>query len=130
MRYFSLAEAEALLPELEKIYREVSAISSKAQKKAEEIKRLEEDPKNVADAAIARAQLRQLGTALNAWLQKVLDLGAIPKGLEPALVDFPHRLDGREVYLCWRQGEKRIAHYHGLDEGFAGRKPLPGTHRA
>jgi len=40
------------------------------------------------------------------------------------LVDFPSRLDGREVYLCWRFGEDEIAHWHELDAGFAGRQKI------
>jgi hypothetical protein len=40
-------------------------------------------------------------------------------------VDFPCRWQGGEIYLCWREGEKRIEHFHGVEEGFAGRKPLP-----
>ena len=40
------------------------------------------------------------------------------------LVDFLHLRDGREVNLCWRYGEERITHWHGLREGYAARKPL------
>ncbi|MGH9355093.1 MAG: DUF2203 family protein [Terriglobia bacterium] len=32
--------------------------------------------------------------------------------------------DGREVYLCWKLGEPGIEYWHGVEEGFAGRKPL------
>jgi hypothetical protein len=128
VRYFSKAEAEALIPEIEAIFKEALAIAEKAQAKADKLRDLDDDPKKTADAAIQRAQVQFLASGINAWLQKIVDMGASPKGLDPALVDFPHRLDGREVYLCWRLGEKKITHYHGIDEGFAGRKPLPGTH--
>ena len=40
------------------------------------------------------------------------------------LVDFPHRRNGRVVNLCWKYGETTVAHWHGLDEGFANRRPL------
>jgi hypothetical protein len=43
---------------------------------------------------------------------------------ESGLVDFPARRDGEEIFLCWRQGEDRVAYWHGPDSGFAGRKPL------
>ena len=46
------------------------------------------------------------------------------KGLDPGLVDFPHLRNGREVYLCWRMGEKRIRYWHEIDDGFDGRQPL------
>jgi hypothetical protein len=51
--------------------------------------------------------------------------GVMIKGLEEGLVDFPHlRADGEEVYLCWKVGEERLAYWHSLDEGFAGRRSL------
>jgi hypothetical protein len=39
-------------------------------------------------------------------------------------VDFYGRRDGEVVYLCWRDGEDRVAHWHTLGSGFAGRRPL------
>ena len=48
------------------------------------------------------------------------DETACPEGL----VDFPSRLDGRTVFLCWRLGEPEVLHWHELDAGFAGRQPL------
>jgi hypothetical protein len=43
---------------------------------------------------------------------------------ESGLVDFPGELEGERVWLCWRVGEERVAHWHALDSGFAGRRPL------
>ena len=49
------------------------------------------------------------------------------KDLDRGLVDFPALRDGEEVLLCWQVGEGEVAYWHGLEEGFAGRKPLdPG----
>jgi hypothetical protein len=50
--------------------------------------------------------------------------GAIVKDLDEGLVDFPALRRGEEVLLCWRLGEAEVAHWHGLEEGFAGRKQL------
>ena len=47
------------------------------------------------------------------------------KDLDTGLVDFPALHEGEEVLLCWQLGEDEVAHWHGVDEGFAGRKPLP-----
>lgn len=125
MRYFTVAEADALIPELEKIFEAISDIAAKAESKADKIRRLEADEsRHLPELAIEKSQLQFLANGINEWFQKIIDLGAFPKGLDPALVDFPHRLDGREVHLCWKLGEKRIAYYHGLEEGFAGRKRL------
>jgi hypothetical protein len=54
----------------------------------------------------------------------VHERGAIVKDLDTGLVDFPARLHGEEVLLCWRLGEEQVEHWHGLEEGFAGRKRL------
>jgi hypothetical protein len=51
-------------------------------------------------------------------------LGVQVKDLDQGLVDFPARLDGEDVLLCWHVGEDEIRYWHGVDEGFAGRKPL------
>jgi hypothetical protein len=50
--------------------------------------------------------------------------GAIVKDIDLGLVDFPARRGGEEILLCWHLGESEVAYWHGLDEGFAGRKPL------
>jgi hypothetical protein len=52
------------------------------------------------------------------------ELGGVVKDPDSGLVDFPAQVDGVEAFLCWRLGEDEIAHWHGLDEGFSGRKPL------
>ena len=50
--------------------------------------------------------------------------GVIVKDLDTGLVDFPALRDGEEILLCWRLGEDEVAYWHGLEEGFAGRKRL------
>src|SRR5262249_38905524 len=50
--------------------------------------------------------------------------GAIVKDVATGLVAFPARARGAEILLCWQLGEEEVAHWHGLEEGFAGRKRL------
>jgi hypothetical protein len=57
-------------------------------------------------------------------VNEIHERGAIVKDLGTGLIDFPARLHGKEVLLCWRLGEDRVEHWHGLEEGFAGRKLL------
>jgi hypothetical protein len=52
------------------------------------------------------------------------ELGAIVKDPDTGLVDFPALRDGEEVLLCWQLGEDEIAYWHGVEEGYAGRKLL------
>ena len=126
MKYFSVVEAEALIPELEKIFEAVAELAAQAELKSASLRRRQEtDESDPAAAAIERAQLQFLAQGINERLQQIVELGALPKGIEPALVDFPHRLEGKDVYLCWRLGDKRLTHYHGMDEGFSNRQPIP-----
>jgi hypothetical protein len=68
-------------------------------------------------AATAEEGLREALAALTA-------LGVVVKDVDTGLVDFPAVRDGAPVLLCWQLGEDEVAFWHGLDEGFAGRKPL------
>ena len=126
MKYFTNDEADALIPELEKIFEAVAELTAAAELKAAGLRR-RQDKGDVdqAAAAIERSQLQFLAQGINEWMQKIIELGALPKGVSPALVDFPSRIDGREAYLCWKLGEKKVSHYHPVDEGFPTRKPLP-----
>ncbi len=79
-------------------------------------------------------RFRELQTAVTSEAEEVgraveaiTALGAQVKDLDRGLVDFPARrpADGEPVLLCWELGEEEVAHWHGVDDGFAGRKPLP-----
>ncbi len=78
-----------------------------------------------ADAAARWGSgLRQAAASLQAALQDLQALGVLVKDLETGLVDFPTLYRGREVLLCWRLGEPGIAWWHGVEEGFRGRRPV------
>ena len=77
------------------------------------------------------SDLREIAGAIQAEADAIADCaeqitaaGAQIKSLEEGLLDFPSMRDGEEVLLCWKLGEEEIGYWHGLDEGFAGRKPL------
>ena len=125
MKYFTRQEADALIPDLETLFKKIIALEAKAQVKLESLQALEAKGDQPAQFALEKGQIDFLAKEINVLLQSILDLGAMPKGIDPALVDFPHRLGGKEVYLCWRLGEKKITHYHGLEGGFGAREPLP-----
>jgi hypothetical protein len=69
-------------------------------------------------------QMARLTETVKAGLTEIMGMGGTIKDLALGLVDFPHRRGGRVVNLCWKYGETSVSHWHGLDEGFAGRKPL------
>jgi hypothetical protein len=71
------------------------------------------------DERIAR-ELAGVAQSVNA----IHELGAVVKDTETGLVDFPALVDGVEAFLCWQLGEDEVDYWHGLDDGFAGRKPI------
>ena len=58
-------------------------------------------------------------------VEGIHELGGQVKDVEQGLVDFPALRSGEEVLLCWRLGEDEIRYWHGVEEGFAGRRELP-----
>src|SRR5512144_2193513 len=72
-----------------------------------------------------QAQVEREAEAVAHAVDELQQLGVLVKDLDRGLVDFPALRDGEEVLLCWQVGEDEVAYWHGLEEGFAGRKPLP-----
>ena len=61
---------------------------------------------------------------LQAGAEEMAERDIVLRDLDRGLVDFPALRDGREVYLCWVDGEPDIAFWHHLDAGYAGRQQL------
>jgi hypothetical protein len=57
-------------------------------------------------------------------LAEIDSIGVQVKDLNIGLLDFPCEVEGQVILLCWKLGEKAITHWHGPQEGFAGRKPI------
>jgi hypothetical protein len=55
-------------------------------------------------------------------LAEIDSIGVQVKDIDIGLLDFPCEVEGKTVLLCWKMGENSITHWHGTDEGFAGRK--------
>jgi hypothetical protein len=72
----------------------------------------------------ARAAAEQLGAEIADGIRQIETWGCVVKDLDQGLVDFLSRRGDDTVFLCWRLGESSIRYWHGLQEGFAGRKPL------
>jgi hypothetical protein len=72
-----------------------------------------------------RERIAEEATAVARCVTQIHELGAQVKDLDAGLIDFPARRGAEEVLLCWQVGEDAIEYWHGAEEGFAGRKPLP-----
>ena len=128
-RYFTLEEAERLIPKLEMIVTSVMEHRKTALLIGEELSAMQErihDGENVpaSDLMNKRTELDFIVQIVQEGLDEIENLGAHPKDLDLGLVDFPALMDGEEVLLCWKFGEKSIRFYHGLSDGYSGRKPI------
>jgi hypothetical protein len=121
-RHFTVAEAEALIPSLERLMGEIRALKKRIGTRVSNWRRRQGG--GPADQALVQGKVDFLVSQINGRLEELVQLGCHPKDLDQGLVDFPARLNGREVNLCWKYGEKTIAFWHGLEEGFSSRKPL------
>jgi hypothetical protein len=75
----------------------------------------------------AAERLRQVAAEITGAVERVNALGCLVKDVERGLVDFYAVVDGEPGFLCWQYGERAISHWHALDEGYAGRKPIEGA---
>ena len=130
-RYFEPAEVERLIPRLTRIMKRVRAAHAAGLEAREalaaEQKRITLAGGGIVDQAAWKARadvLERSARDMQSGLEEIQTLGGVTKDLGMGLVDFLHLRGGREVNLCWRFGEERITHWHGLDEGYARRKPL------
>jgi hypothetical protein len=130
-KYFSRKEAEELLPviggclgealEHKKRIDERDEVLSRA---AARIMALGGSIPPLDELSVKRTEREGFVAELQKVVVQIQEMGCEVKDLEMGLIDFPSLRDGEEVYLCWKFGEKRIRFYHGIHEGFAGRKPL------
>jgi len=117
VRYFTPREAQRTLPLVKQIVRDILSNANKIKSIAESIGEDFEDNEEVK-ALTAQIQhfmreLEELGCSYKDW------------NFEIGLVDFPAYINGNEVLLCWKSDEEDIRYYHGLLDGFPGRKPIP-----
>ena len=130
-KLFSLREAERLRAELEPILiqaiesrRKLGEFDAELGALAERIQRSGGLAVSYESAAKTRLKRNRAAESIEDALEKIQSTGCVVKDLEVGLLDFPARLNGEDVYLCWRLGEDRIRFYHRQDEGFSGRKPI------
>jgi hypothetical protein len=130
-RYFSLDQAHRTLPQVEHAVREAIEVKAQYYQADEELKDVSRRVMASGGMQVDRAHVGELRQArevaaqrLQSALDSIHELGCQVKDLDIGLLDFPTLYRGREVYLCWRLGEKRIEFWHGVDEGFRGRKPI------
>jgi hypothetical protein len=126
-----LNEAEALLPILESLLRKAISAKKNVQAIEAEFERVRAHVfasggahLDIVALSRRRAEADRLLQQLKDAVAEIQSTGVQVKDLDTGLLDFPCNVDGGTVLLCWRLGESRITHWHGVDEGFAGRKRI------
>jgi len=130
-RTFTLDEAQTLLPVLESLLRTAIKAKETMEQTEAELQDLSHrifvnGGTHVDVVAVARRKAERAKAEQRAKdaLAEIDSIGVQVKDLDIGLLDFPCEVDGRIVLLCWKLGEKSITHWHGTEEGFAGRKPI------
>ncbi|MCA9591737.1 MAG: DUF2203 domain-containing protein [Myxococcales bacterium] len=131
-RVFTIAEVDALIPELTAIVERQLRRQSEIEECLAELARscgglphaLEDEAEDTSAVLRMKADLRQRIAHYEQGWEDVAALGAVLKDPQIGLVDFYGEIEGRRVWLCWRHGEERLRYYHELSAGFSGRVPL------
>lgn len=130
-RYFTLAQAERALPEVERLLRDAIFQKETYQKAEAEIEKVSQRIRfsggarvNPAELLSQRARRDSSASALKKALEQIEEAGALVKDLDIGLIDFLTLYQNREVCLCWKLGEDAIRFWHGTEEGFRGRKAI------
>jgi hypothetical protein len=130
-RTFTLQDAQVLLPTLESLLR--TAIQSK--KLIEDVEAELQDVAhrvflnggtlvNVVQVARRKAERERAVQRAKDAIAEIHATGVQVKDIDIGLLDFPCKVEGEIVLLCWKLGEEKITHWHSTEEGFAGRKPI------
>ena len=128
-KYYTPTEANATLPLVRAILRDVMQLAADLRERAERLRKAGGGKKRRDDAHAE--ELRQVEADLERDQEKMAEFFAELGGLgiemkDPftGLIDFPCWMNNHEVYLCWRYGEPEVGHWHEIDAGFAGRQKL------
>ncbi len=127
IRLFTVAEANALLPQVIPILTGLRDLKEELDAAKAELDRFTPVMRSNGygmDALALERQIAELLARISLAIQEITAFGIEIKDLNQGLIDFPSVKDGRIVYLCWRLGEGEIEYWHDLDAGFAGREPL------
>ena len=130
-RYFRIEDAERLLPDVQiaieaaiRLRKEHAVSEDQIQRALHRITMLGGSYVNRDAIMEERDRKDASATAFDAAIENIHSYGCYVKDLDVGLIDFPTLFRGREVLLCWKLGEKGIGWWHGVEEGFGGRKPV------
>jgi hypothetical protein len=130
VRTFTLAEANALVAELrpvvERLVEHKRRLDEAEASRSELLGQIAGNGGDITPGDVGEAvtRIEREATAIAGLLERIQGHGVQLKDLDLGLLDFPSLREGEPVLLCWRLGEGEIGYWHGMEEGYAGRKPL------
>ena len=119
-RRFTLEQANATLPLVRRIVADVVRTHRDAAAAQQQF----EKAVGTAEQSLVQAKLEQAMHRLEDFADELAEIGCELKDYQSGLIDFTGRHMGRDICLCWKLGEDRIAFWHEMSTGFAGRKPV------
>lgn len=130
-KFFNLRQAERLIPEVESAIRQAITLKSEyasaeteVQEQARHITLSGGVNVNLNDVIALKGRRDERAAQLKDAIESIHNFGCLVKDLDIGLIDFPTMFRGEEVYLCWKLGEPAIEFWHGVQEGFRGRKKI------
>ena len=130
-RTFTLDEAQDLLSVLESLLRKaldgkklIESVDAEMQAVAHRVFLNGGMSLNIVHLAGRKAEREKTFQRVKDAMDEIDAMGVQVKDLDIGLLDFPCEVDGEILLLCWKLGESSITHWHGVSEGFAGRKPV------
>ena len=130
-RTFTLDEAQMLMPILESLLRQaingkklIEEVDAELQEMAHRVFLNGGTLLNVVHLARRKAERDKAIRRIKDALGEIDATGVQVKDLDIGLLDFPCKVEGEILLLCWKLGEGSITHWHGTEEGFSGRKPI------
>ena len=132
-RFFTLPEAEGLLPQVERLLRSLIQLKQEYESSDAELSQIAHRIALTGGMIAPGRRIVELrgrkdvsARTLKSTLEKIEEIGCQVKDVEIGLIDFPTLYKDKEVYLCWKLGESGIRFWHHIEDGFKGRHPIDG----
>ena len=122
-KYFSVEEANAIIPELLVNIPRLQGLLQDLTEKYPDVNKAREKAQ-FNGGSLQGADYINCVLNINYLTEQLESKGLILKGIKHGLVDFLSMRNGREVYLCWKVPEQRIEYWHDIEAGFAGRQRI------
>ncbi len=123
--YYTPKEANKVLPEAKRKFNLIIGTRSRILNMQEDLQHILNTGGTFEKYILKKQELNTAMSNLYKTIEDLESMGIILKSVDEGLLDFPSLKFTAEVWLCWKDGEDEVKFWHGKDEGFTGRKPIP-----